>query len=124
MQVMRCSELAELWEESAEEAGENEWLAAMTGLIDRLNPDLESTPWKPEEIEHRVGQALQSCAFCDQPVAADELFVMTIYDGSNRLPGDRGMWLHLGCLNARLHHKHAVINQKFDPNNMPDLDKL
>ncbi len=123
-QVMRNSELAELWQEGVEEGGENEWLAAMTKLIDRLNPDLEETPWTTEEIEHRVGEALQTCAFCDRPVAPNELFLMTLYDASNRLPGDRGMWLHLSCLNSRLHHKHAVISLKFDPNNMPDLDKL
>ena len=123
-QVMRNSELAELWQEGVEEGGENEWLAAMTELVDRLNPDLEETPWSPEEVEHKVGQALQTCAFCDRPVAAHELFLMTLYDASNRLPGDRGMWLHLRCLNSRLHHRHAVINLKFDPNNMPDLDKL
>jgi hypothetical protein len=34
------------------------------------------------------------------------------------------MWLHLKCLNARLHHKHAIVDLKFDPNNMPDLDQL
>ena len=124
MQVMRNSELAELWEDGAGETGENEWLAAMTGLVDRLNPDIETASWTPEEIEHRVGQALRTCAFCDQPVAPDELFLMTVYDASTRMPGDRGMWLHLRCLNSRLHHRHAVINLKFDPNNMPDLDKL
>ena len=123
-QVSRNSELAELWQEGVEEGAENEWLAVMTGLVDRLNPDLEETPWNPEEIEHRVGQALQTCAFCDRPVAPDELFLMTIYDASNRLAGDRGLWLHLRCLNSRLHHKHAVVNLKFDPNNMPDPDKL
>jgi hypothetical protein len=36
----------------------------------------------------------------------------------------RGFWLHLPCLNARLHHKHAIVDLKFDPNNMPDLDQL
>jgi hypothetical protein len=30
------------------------------------------------------------------------------------------MWMHLNCLNSRLHHKHAVINLKFDPNAMPE----
>ena len=34
-------ELADLWEEATEEGETNEWLAAMTGLIDRLNPDVE-----------------------------------------------------------------------------------
>jgi hypothetical protein len=123
MQVMRNSELAELWQEGAEETHNNEWLAAMTGLIDRLNPDVEPAPWPAEEIEKAVGP-MQSCAFCDQPVDPSELFLVTLYDASNRLSGGRGMWMHLRCLNSRLHHKHAVINLKFDPNNMPDLDKL
>ena len=36
----------------------------------------------------------------------------------------RGFWLHLPCLNARLHHKHAIADLKFDPNNMPDLESF
>jgi hypothetical protein len=120
MQIMRKSELAELWQESAGESGENEWLAAMTGLIDRLNPDVEPAPWSEVEIEKAAGP-MQSCAFCDQPVDPSDLFLMTLYDASNRLSGGRGLWMHLRCLNSRLHHKHAVINLKFDPNNLPDL---
>ena len=124
LHAMRHSELAELWEEAAEEGGTNDWLAEMTGLFDRLNPDIEATPWEPEEIEQTVGQALQTCAFCDQPVQPEELFLITLYDASTRMPGDRGMWLHLACLNARMHHKHAIADLKFDPDNLPDLDKL
>jgi hypothetical protein len=122
--VMRSSELAELWEEAAAESGVNEWHAAITGLIDRLNPDIEFEPWEPEEIEQKVGQVLQSCAFCDQPVAPEELFLMTVFDASNKAAFDRGKWLHLKCLNARMHHKHMILDLKFDPDNMPDLDKL
>lgn len=124
MQVMRDSELAELWEEAAAESGTNEWLAELSSLIERLNPELETTPWQPEEVEQKVGQVLQSCAFCDQPVAPEELFLMTLFDASNKAAFDRGKWLHLKCLNARMHHKHAIIDLKFDPDNMPDLDKL
>jgi Domain of unknown function (DUF4259) len=124
LQVMRDSELAELWQEGVEEGGANEWLAEMTRLIERLNPGVETTPWEPHEIEHRVGKVLQTCAFCDKPVAPDELFLMTLFDASDKASFDRGSWLHLPCLNARMHHKHAVANLKFDPDNMPDLDKL
>jgi len=124
LQVMRNSELAELWEEAAQESGTNEWLEELTRLIDRLNPDAEPRPWAPEEIEHRAGPVPQPCAFCGQPVQPDELFMMTIYDATNRVAGERGFWLHLACLNARMHHKHAIANLKFDPKNMPDLDKL
>jgi hypothetical protein len=119
IEVMRNSELADLWEEGAEEAGNNEWLASLTGLIERLNPDVEAEPWPAEEIEKVAGPS-QACAFCDRPVDPGELFMMTLYDASNRLSGGRGMWMHLECLNSRLHHKHAVINLRFDPDNMPD----
>jgi hypothetical protein len=122
--VLRKSELAELWEEAAADSGTNEWNAAITGLIGRLNPDIEFVPWEPEEIEQRVGQAIQSCAFCDQPIAPEELFLMTIFDASTKASFDRGMWMHLACLNARLHHKHAIVDLRFDPDNMPDLDNL
>lgn len=118
VQIMRNSELAELWQEGVEDSGENEWLAAMTGLIDRLNPDAEPEPWPAGEIEKVAPK--QSCAFCDQLVDPSELFMMTLYDASNRLSGGRGMWMHLRCLNSRLHHKYAVINLKFDPSNMPE----
>jgi hypothetical protein len=119
MQVMRNSELAELWQEGAEETGNNVWLAAMSGLIDRLNPDVEPAPWPKEEMEKAAGP-MQSCAFCDQPIASEELFMMTLYDASNRLSGGRGLWMHLRCLNSRMHHTHAVIDLKFDPGDMPD----
>ena len=119
MQVIRNSELAELWEESAAETGDNQWLATLTFLIERLNPDVEAAPWPEEEIE-KVAGPMQACAFCDQPIDQGELFMMTLYDASNRLSGGRGMWMHLNCLNSRLHHKHAVINLKFDPNAMPE----
>jgi Domain of unknown function (DUF4259) len=119
IQVMRNSELAELWQEGAEETGNNEWLESLTGLIERLNPDVEAEPWSDEEIA-KVAGPMQACAFCDQPIAQGELFMMTLYDASNRLSGGRGMWMHLTCLNSRLHHKHAVINLRFDPNAMPE----
>jgi hypothetical protein len=119
MQVMRNSELAELWEEGAEEAGNNEWLSSLTELIDRLNPDVEPSPWPSEDLEKAVGP-MQSCAFCDGPIAQDELWAMTLYDASNRLSGGRGLWMHLRCLNARMHHKHAIADLKFDLGNMPD----
>ena len=122
MKVSRNSELAELWQDGAEEVGVNEWNAAITGLIERLNPDIETDAWSREEIEHRGGQA-QSCAFCDRPVESGELFLMSLFDCSSRSSGDRSLWLHLECLNKRLHHRHSVLNIKFDPKRMPDPDK-
>ena len=123
LQVVRKSELADLWAEGAVD-GVNEWQAEITRLIERLNPDIEATPWEPEEIEQKVGQVRQTCAFCDQPVEPEELFLMMLSDASNKPSFDRGKWLHLTCLNARLHHNHMIGNLKFDSKNMPDLDKL
>ena len=96
----------------------------MTRLFDRLNPDIEFEPWDPEEIEQQGGGPVGLCAFCDRPVNRDELFGMNLYDYTDRMSFSQGLWLHLPCLNARLHHKHAVANLKFDPDNLPDLDKL
>jgi len=124
LHAMRNSELAELWEETTEEGGANEWLAELTRLIDRLNPEIESVPWEPEEVEQKVGASAGPCAFCGQPVSRDEMFLMTLFDATNKVSFDRGFWFHLPCLNARVHHKHAIADLKFDPDNVPDLDKL
>lgn len=127
LHVLRNSELAELWEEETQESGSNEWLAEMTRLIDRLNPEVEVEPWRPDDIEEMVGAPLDSageCAFCDQPIKRDELWGINLYDAYNMNSMGQGFWLHLTCLNARLHHKHAIADLKFDPDNMPDLDKL
>jgi hypothetical protein len=124
LHVLRNSELAELWEEAAAETGVNEWHVAVTGLIDRLNPEIEFVPWEPQDIETKAGGPVGPCAFCDQPVERDELFGMNIHDYSDQMSFSQGLWLHLACLNARLHHKHAIVNLKFDPDNLPDLDQL
>ena len=124
LNAMRNSELAELWEEATEEGGANEWLAELTRLIDRLNPEIESTPWEPEEVAQKVGAPAGPCGFCGQPVSQDGMFLMTLFDATNKVSFDRGFWLHLPCLNARMHHKHAIADLKFDPDNLPDLDKL
>ena len=127
LHAMRNSELAELWEEAAPGAEPNEWLAELTRLIDRLNPEVEHFEWEPEDISEKVGAPLDSagpCAFCDQPVARSELWGISLYDATDMNSMGRGFWLHLPCLNARLHHKHAIADLKFDPDNMPDLDQL
>ncbi len=122
--VLRTSELAELWDEAAGETGTNEWHASITGLVDRLNPDIEFIPWEPAEIEEQAGGPVGHCAFCDRPIDRASLFGMNIHDYSDRMSFSTGLWFHLPCLNARLHHKHAIVNLKFDPDNPPDLDKL
>lgn len=124
LNVLRQSELAELWEEEAAEGGVNEWQSAISGLVDRLNPDLGSEPWEPEEIEQNAGGPVGQCAFCDQPIRPGELFGLNVHDYSDRASFTRGFGCHLACLNARLHHKFAIVDLKFDPGRMPDLDKL
>ena len=128
LHVMRNSELAELWEEAAQDGESNEWLGELTRLIDRLNPDVDFEPWDEEHIEAKVGAPLTegagTCAFCNKPIARDELWGISVYDAYNMNSIGRGFWLHLPCLNARLHHKHAIADLKFDPDNMPDLDQL
>jgi hypothetical protein len=128
LHVMRHSELAELWEETAKDGQPNEWLAGLTRLIDRLNPEIEFEPWNDDHIEAKVGAPLEegagTCAFCNKPIARDELWGISIYDAYNMNSIGQGRWLHLPCLNARLHHEHAIADMKFDPNNLPDLDEL
>lgn len=128
LHAMRNSELAELWEEATPDGETNECLGEMTRLIDRLNPEVEFEPWDQDHIEAKVGASLSeaggTCAFCNEPVASEELWGINLYDAYNMNSMGRGFWLHLPCLNARLHHKHAIADLKFDPDNMPDLDKL
>ena len=128
LHVMRNSELAELWEEAAGDGDSNEWLAELTRLVDRLNPEVEFEPWDDDHIEAKVGAPLEEgggiCAFCDQPIPREQLWGISVYDAHNMNSFGRGFWLHLTCLNSRLHHKHAIADLKFDPENMPDLDQL
>jgi hypothetical protein len=128
LHVLRHSELAELWEESATAEDGNAWIAELTGLIDRLNPELpppdifssgrDTTGEDPAQI---VG----TCALCNGPIQRKDLWGLRFYDAYD--PGRAGrkeFWVHLPCANARFHHKFAVADFKFDPDNMPDLDKL
>ena len=128
LHVMRNSDLAALWEETAESGETNEWLAELTRLVDRLNPEVEFEPWDQDHIEANVGAALSEtggvCAFCNRPVARHELWGINLYDAHNMNSIGQGRWAHLPCLNARMHHKHAIADMKFDPDNMPDLDQL
>jgi hypothetical protein len=124
LHAMRNSELAELWEEAAEESGTNPWLEEMTRLFERLNPEVEFVPPEPEEIEQRAGGPVGLCAFCNQPIEQGELWGMNIHDYTDAISMSRGLWFHLPCLNARMHHAHAIADLKFDPDNLPDLDKL
>lgn len=128
LHVMRLSELAELWGEAAGDGEANDWLAELTGLIDRLNPEIDDewaflsgAPRDRGDPTKIVG----TCAFCNGPIERQQLWSMHVDDAYNPgRAGKKSFDLHLPCLNARLHHKHAVADFKFDPDNMPDLDKL
>ena len=128
LHAMRHSELAELWEETAAKSGVNEWLAEITGLIDRLNGDIEidAGPFAPKPDKAlSPTDVIGTCAFCNGPIERQHLWGMSLHDAHDTSGlSKKGLWVHLPCANARMHHKHAVAHMKFDPNNMPDLDKL
>lgn len=127
LHTLRHSELAELWEEAAEASGVNEWNAEISRLIDRLNPDIEVRPAVPKELEEEVGEPFDAggiCGFCGQPVRRKELWGVTVYDANDKHGMRQGFWMHLPCFNARVHHKRTIADMKFDPDNLPDLDKL
>jgi hypothetical protein len=124
LHVLRFSELAELWEESVEDGGENEWHGEITGLVDRLNPDIEFTPWTQEEAMPFVAQAATACAFCNEPLTYENAIGLDIHDYSDAMAFNPLLLAHLACLNKRLHHAHVIHNMKHDPDNPPDLDKL
>ena len=130
LHVMRNSELAQLWQEAALD-NLNEWLVGMTGLIDRLNPEVTGEDWIDEWLSPKVEEAgaptdvVGTCAFCDGPIERQHLWGMSVHNAfDDSGVGKKSFWLHLPCLNARMHHKHAVADMKFDPANMPDLDQL
>ena len=128
LHVMRNSELAELWEEAAGKSGENEWLAALTNLIDRLNPEIDEKWAFLAGASRDRGEPTEIggiCAFCNKPIERQYMWSMHVDDAySPGRSGKKSYQLHLACLNARLHHKHAIADFKFDPDNMPDLSKL
>ena len=101
-----------------------DWAAGVKSIddvrapFDRLNPDIEPRPWTPEEVKQEVGAPAGPCCFCGEMVTQDAMFMMKVFDATNRLAGNRGFWMHLPCLNARMHHKSAIANLKFDPKNM------
>ena len=123
LHVLRFSELAELWEETVEDGGENEWHGEITALVDRLNPDIEFVPWEKEDAVSFGGSNL-ACAFCNQPMSYEDGVGIDIHDFSDVMAFNPNLLAHLACLNKRLHHAHVIHNMKHDPDNPPDLDKL
>jgi hypothetical protein len=109
--VISNSELSELWAE-AEDPGE--FNLAMTGLIDRLNPDIKPKAKKGRKEKPQFNPS--PCAFCNRPMgeAAFGMFELSVDLGDGHLVR-LGKWAHLSCLNARLHPAHIVQLWKTDP---------
>jgi hypothetical protein len=108
------SELTELW---ADADNPDEFNLAMTGLIDRLNPDIKPKAKKGKKSRNKEPVFNRSpCAFCDKPMGKEEfgMFDLSV-DLGNGLPMRLGKWAHLSCLNARLHPAHIVQVWKTDP---------
>lgn len=124
LHVTRHSELAELWEESAEGDAENEWLAEITGLVERLNPDHEYEPVKPEFEEADLEDDAPLCAFCRKLVGADEYHSLEITEHGDIFTSSRSLPVHLACLNSRMHADTMVIAFRPDPERPIDLDAL
>src|SRR5688572_30024110 len=121
--VLRNSELAELWQEGVDEDEVNEWHVEITELLDRLNPEVEFEPRVPGDTEAMATDIGGHCAFCDGPIEKQQLWAMRVYDGWNlNSVSTKSLSCHLTCLNARLHHKHAVLDFKFDPDRPFDDD--
>ncbi len=119
--VISRSELAELWAEADDTGGFNR---AMTGLIDRLNPDLK--PKKGRKRKKKPPQNPSPCAFCNEPMGAEEFSMFDIsVDLGEGVPIRMGKWAHLACLNAHLHPTHLIQAWKFDPEETAeDVERL
>jgi hypothetical protein len=111
--VLENSELVELWAEGDSE----EWNLAMTGLIDRLNPEIPYDPPPPRQEMEKPRGFFHRCVFCDIEFAEGESFVLQVrdYTNSDGLWVSHGIYCHLSCLNAELHPRHLLQNWKFDP---------
>lgn len=120
--VISRSELTELW---AEADNPDDFNRAMTGLIDRLNPDIKPKGKKQARKKKPVFNA-SPCAFCNKPMGEEDfgMFDLSV-DLGNGLPVRLGKWAHLECLNARLHPSHIVQVWKTDPEAIQDeVDRI
>jgi hypothetical protein len=124
LHVTRHSELAQLWDENAEGEIENEWLAEITGLIERLNPDLEYVPAMPEFERWDMEDHTALCAFCRRPVEVEDCHTLDVTEHGDIFKSSRSLPLHLKCLNSRLHADTMVIDFRPDPDRPINLDAL
>lgn len=119
--VIADSELSELWAEADDPAGFN---LAMTGLIDRLNPDIKPKAKKGRKKKPPFNRS--PCAFCNRPMGEEAfgMFDLSVDLGTGH-PIRLGKWAHLTCLNARLHPSHIVQVWKTDPEAIQaEVDRL
>ena len=109
--VISHSELSELW---AEADNADEFNLAMTGLIDRLNPEIKPPAKKGRKKKPAFNRS--PCAFCNTPMGeqAFGMFEIAVDMGDGHLVRV-GKWAHLSCLNARLHPAHIVQVWRSDP---------
>jgi hypothetical protein len=109
--VISHSELAHLWAEAEDHGAFN---LAMTGLIDRLNPQIEHKPSKGRKKAPDFNSS--PCAFCNKPMGEGEygMFEFSLDTGPD-IPTRIGKWAHLACLNANLHPAHIIQAWKSDP---------
>jgi hypothetical protein len=108
--VISHSELSELW---AEADNPHAFNLAMTGLIDRLNPD--SKPKARKDRKKKPPFNPSPCAFCNKPMGEEEFGMFELSISLDGTPVRFGKWAHLSCLNARLHPSHIVQIWKSDP---------
>jgi len=109
--VISHSELSELWAEADNAA---EFNLAMTGLIDRLNPDIKPQAKKGRKKKPPFNPS--PCAFCNSPMGEQAFGMFEILiDLGDGHPIRVGKWAHLSCLNARLHPAHIVQVWRSDP---------
>ena len=109
--VISHSELSVLW---AEADNADQFNLAMTGLIDRLNPDIKPQAKKGRKKKPPFNRS--PCAFCNKPMGEHAFGMFEILlDLGDGHPVRIGKWAHLSCLNARLHPAHIVQVWRSDP---------
>ena len=94
--------------------------ASSTGSTRRSN----SPPGNPPRSRRRPGGRPPIARFATGRSPSSEHFAMSIYDFSDAMSGAQTLSFHLPCLNARLHHRHAILDFKFDPDKPPNLNGL
>ncbi|GAB5481349.1 MAG: hypothetical protein Pars92KO_11060 [Parasphingorhabdus sp.] len=112
-EVLGESELLDLWSENLEDSAG--WNVAITGLITRLNADVNVNPPSSEEIEEISG-GLSPCVFCDKDIEPENLTSLSFRDMSSKdnLAISHGVYCHLSCLNSKLHPRRLIQNWRFN----------